>query len=109
MSNRLIDILHTQVLDESDSTTNMTYRASRKTARMIELMSVVLNKPISNLFTVEISEKIVEILLKDTRNIQLLEDFLKTDFKLNGSLKILNDRDLIEQDLTDVLKALNLH
>lgn len=99
MRNRLVEQLDNNAIDESKTTAMTTYRASEKTATMIELMSIILKKPVASLFTISISEKIADNILKDDRNIDVLKEFLSTDFNLSGAINILFTHGIIEENL----------
>ncbi len=90
------------------------YRPSEKVAAMIEVMNLVIDKPINSLFTNQISENLVTWLLSDSDNIKYLDTFINSDeFQTNGFdsysgfMKILIDKGVIERDLSlldDMLK-----
>ena len=82
------------------------YRPSEKVAAMIEVMNLVIDKPINSLFTNQISENLVTWLLSDSDNIKYLDTFINSDeFQTNGFdsysgfMKILIDRGVIKEDL----------
>lgn len=81
----------------------ISFRASQKTSTMMEIMSVVLKKPISTLFTKEISEKLAKFLLEDERYMAVLEDSLPMFNKLSGScLGILEKKGVLEVEFDEV-------
>ena len=82
------------------------YRPSEKVAAMIEVMNLVIDKPINSLFTNQISENLVTWLLSDSDNIKYLDTFINSD-EYSGFMKILIDKGVIERDLSlldDMLK-----
>ncbi len=82
---------------------SFSYRPSQKVAAMIEVMNLIIDKPINSLFTNQISETIVGWLLSDSNNIEYLDTFINSDeFQTNGFdlysgfMKILIDKGVIE-------------
>ena len=82
---------------------SFSYRPSQKVAEMIEVMNLIIDKPINSLFTNQISETIVGWLLSDSNNIEYLDTFINSDeFQTNGFdlysgfMKILIDKGVIE-------------
>ena len=67
-------------------------RQSAKSATMMNVMSVVLDKPISSMLTEEISDALAEYLLEDEENIGLLEKYMKK-FVVAGYYEELSDED----------------
>lgn len=81
---------------------NFSYRASPKVGAMIEIMSLVMDKPINSLFTETISDAIVDYLLNDVKNIHILSEFINNQDmdinlnKLSGFMKKLEEQEVIE-------------
>lgn len=97
---KLIEVLHELVdADNQNDFSMVTYRTTQKTATMLEVMSIVLKKPMSNLLTTLISEKIVEVILSDQKNMELLKEFFETKHRNSGFIKILEENQVIEKKI----------
>lgn len=90
------------------------YRPSEKVAAMIEVMNLVIDKPVNSLFTNQISENLVTWLLSDSDNIEYLDTFINSDeFKTDefesysGFMKILIDKGVIKKDYSQALARLD--
>lgn len=104
--NKLVEVLDDIVDSENQNDFSIvTYRTVQKTATMIDIMGVVLQQPVSALFTNLISEKLVEIVLQDQTNMDLLKEYFKTDHSNSGFLKILEKDGIIEEDFEDYVPA----
>lgn len=64
-------------------------RQPAKSATMMNLMSVVLDKPISSMLTEEISEALANYLLEDESNIPIIEEYMKKFIVLEAFERIL--------------------
>lgn len=108
---KLLNVLDDMVNEDNQNNFSMvTYRTSKKTATMIELMSSIFQKPVSTLFTTMLSEKIVSNLFEDDSNIQLLNEYFESEHSNSGFVKLLADSGLIEQkiDISQILGDLDL-
>lgn len=104
--NKLVEVLDDIVDSENQNDFSIvTYRTVQKTATMIDIMGVVLQQPVSALFTNLISEKLVENVLQDQTNMDLLKEYFKTDHSNSGFLKILEKDGIIEEDFEDYVPA----
>ena len=88
----------------------VSYRALPKTATMIDIMGIILKQPVSTLFTPLISEKLVEVILTNERNMPLLENFLadkefEKDKQPSGFIKILEEKGVLKTDRFERLEA----
>lgn len=97
-------------VDNQNDFSMVTYRTSKKTATMIELMSIISQKSVASLFTTMLSEKIASELFRDDSNIELLNEYLELERSNSGFLKLLVDGGLIEQkiDISQIFSDLNL-
>ena len=97
-------------VDNQNDFSMVTYRKSKKTATMIELMSIISQKSVASLFTTMLSEKIASELFRDDSNIELLNEYLELERSNSGFLKLLVDGGLIEQkiDISQIFSDLNL-
>ena len=108
---KLLNVLDDMVNEDNQNDFSMvTYRTSKKTATMIELMSSIFQKPVSTLFTTMLSEKIVSNLFEDDSNIQLLNEYFESEHSNSGFVKLLADSGLIENksNISQLLGNLDL-
>ena len=97
--------IYAKEINNNDEFINFSYRASPKTASMIEVMHLIMEEPINSLFTNQISDAICDWLLSDSNNIELLDSFINDslkfdtqDFEFNlGFIKQLKDAEVIEE------------
>lgn len=96
---KLVEVLDDLVDAENQNDFSIvTYRTTQKTATMIELMSIILQKPVSTLFTSLVSEKLYEMALSHQANVKILEEFFETDRPNSGLIKRLEQEGIIEKD-----------
>ena len=103
-TNKLVTMLNEMAdAENQDDFCTVSYRALPKTATMIDIMAIILKQPVSTLFTPLISEKLVEVILTNERNMPLLENFLadkefEKDKQPSGFIKILEDKGVLRND-----------
>jgi hypothetical protein len=103
-TNKLVTMLNEMAdAENQDDFCTVSYRALPKTATMIDIMAIILKQPVSTLFTPLISEKLVEIILTNERNMPLLENFLadkefEKDKQPSGFIKILEEKGVLKTD-----------
>lgn len=94
---KLLEVLDESLIEDNQTDFSLvTYRTSQKIGTMIEIMGIVLQKPVSNLFTTLISERLVDDLLSDASNMNILMDFFESEQKPSGFLRLLEERKVIE-------------
>lgn len=97
---KLVDLVDELAnLDNQNDFSMVTYRTSKKTATMIELMSIISQKSVASLFTTLLSEKIASELLKDDSNIDLLNEYFELERADSGFIELLSDCGLIEEKI----------
>lgn len=95
---KLIEVLDEIVAaDNQNDFSVVTYRTSQKIGTMLEIMSIVLQKPVATLFTTLISEKLVEVLLSDESNMELLKEYFETDHSSSGFIQLLEEQKIIQE------------
>lgn len=95
---KLLNALDELVNAENQNDFSMvTYRTSKKNATIIELMSIIFQKPVSALFTTMLSEKIVESLFEDASNIELLNEYFGLEHSDSGFIKLLEEQGVIKK------------
>ncbi len=103
-TNKLVTILHEMAdAENQDDFCTVSYRALPKNATMIDIMAIILKQPVSTLFTSLISEKLVQIILANEKNMPLLESFLadkefEKDKQPSGFIKLLVENGVLETD-----------
>ncbi len=103
-TNKLVTMLNEMAdAENQDDFCTVSYRALPKTATMIDIMAIILKQPASTLFTSSISEKLVEVILANERNMPLLETFLadkdfEKDKQPSGFIKILEEKGVLRND-----------
>jgi hypothetical protein len=103
-TNKLVTMLNEMAdAENQDDFCTVSYRALPKTATMIDIMAIILKQPASTLFTSSISEKLVEVILANERNMPLLETFLadkdfEKDKQPSGFIKILERQGVLRND-----------
>lgn len=86
-------------VDNGESYVLISVRSPEKTATMINVLSVALQKPVSSFLTNEISRQISIRILKDSSNIPLLEEFIENIPEATGSfLEILVEDGVLDKD-----------
>ena len=110
-TNKLVTMLNEMAdAENQDDFCTVSYRALPKTATMIDIMAIILKQPASTLFTSSISEKLVEVILANERNMPLLETFLadkdfEKDKQPSGFIKILEEKGVLKTDRFERLEA----
>lgn len=110
-TNKLVTMLNEMAdAENQDDFCTVSYRALPKTATMIDIMAIILKQPASTLFTSSISEKLVEVILANERNMPLLVTFLadkdfEKDKQPSGFIKILEQKGVLRTDLLERLNA----
>ncbi len=105
MKNRLIEDIK-QSLESSniDDYAVISVRATKKVATMIEVMSIILQKPVSSVLTSHISDELANYLLEDDRNIEFLTSTLENPINIeNTFLKCLEEKGIIEESPLELL------
>lgn len=97
---QLNSLVQLNAIEAGKNYVSVSVRLPKKTATMIQLLSIALKKPVHSILTQEISEKIAEKILSDISNIAVLEHYIEeNDCAEGGFLSVLIERGVIEENI----------
>lgn len=98
---QLNNLVQLNAIEAGKNYVSVSVRLPKKTATMIQLLSIASKKPVHSILTQEISEKIAERILSDISNIAVLEHYIDgSDCDEGGFLSVLIKKGVIDENIS---------